>query len=167
MPRLIWVFAGHIFILLVLSCYGSNYSGNAHNQQSKNHWLPTTKSDKTFKTNILPYQDNGPVYKTNSVRTKSLSDNGPDQIWLCKQYLSVPKIWSGLRSRPSHVQGPQSDRIWSSTKSGYVNAPCSSDQTKCLTFGGKSQRATKMANRQHGANWSNDETWIIIRIWSL
>ena len=36
--------------------------------------------------------DNGPVYKTNLVRTKSLSDHGPDQIWLCKRYLSVPKI---------------------------------------------------------------------------
>ena len=33
----------------------------------------------------------GPVYKTNLVRTKSLSDHGPDQIWLCKRYLSVPK----------------------------------------------------------------------------
>ena len=42
----------------------------------------------------------GPVYKTNLVRTKSLSDHGPDQIWLCKRYLSVPKIWSELRSGP-------------------------------------------------------------------
>ena len=41
------------------------------------------------------YYNIGPVYKTNWVRTKSLSDHGPDQIWLCKQYLSVPKIWSG------------------------------------------------------------------------
>ena len=32
---------------------------------------------------------------------------------------------------------------------------------------GKVRVATKMANRQPGVNWSNDETWIIIRIWSL
>ena len=37
---------------------------------------------------------NGPVYKTNLVQTKSLPDHGPDQIWLCKRYLLVPKIWS-------------------------------------------------------------------------
>ena len=43
---------------------------------------------------------NGPVYKTNLVLTKSLSDHGPDQIWLRKQYLSVPKIWSRPKSRP-------------------------------------------------------------------
>ena len=42
----------------------------------------------------------GTVYKTNLVRTKSLSDHGPDQIWLCKRFFSVPKIWSGLRSGP-------------------------------------------------------------------
>ena len=42
----------------------------------------------------------GTVYKTNLVRTKSLSDHGPDQIWLCKRYLSVPKIWSGPKSGP-------------------------------------------------------------------
>ena len=42
-----------------------------------------------------PVAGNGTVYKTNLVRTKSLSDHGPDQIWLCKRYLSVPKIWSG------------------------------------------------------------------------
>ena len=49
---------------------------------------------------------------------------GPDQIWLCtcKQHFSVPKIWSDL--------GLWSDKIWPGTKSGYVNAPCSSDQTK-------------------------------------
>ena len=41
------------------------------------------------------------------------------------------------------MQGPWSDRIWSSTKSGYVNAPCSSDQTKSLTFGWKSQSSNK------------------------
>ena len=67
------------------------------------------------------------------------------------------------KAGPAYVQGPRSDRIWSGTKCGYVNAPSSSDQAKCLTFGGKSQ----MANRQRGANWSNDETWVIIRIWSL
>ena len=44
--------------------------------------------------------DMGPLYKTNLVQTKSLSDHGADQIWLCKQYLSVPKIWSGLKSGP-------------------------------------------------------------------
>ena len=44
--------------------------------------------------------DIGPVYKTSLNRTKSLSDHGPDQIWLCKQYLWVPKIWSGPKSRP-------------------------------------------------------------------
>ena len=43
---------------------------------------------------------NGPVYKTNLVRTNSLSDHGPDQIWLCKRYLLVPKIWSGPKSGP-------------------------------------------------------------------
>ena len=83
---------------------------------------------------VLSIQDLiGPVNKTNLVRTKSLSDHGPDQIWLCKRYLSVSKIWSG----------PRSDRIWSGTKSGYVNAPCLSDQTKSLTFGGKSQSSNK------------------------
>ena len=28
------------------------------------------------------------------------------------------------------MQGPRSDRIWSGTESGYVNARCLSDQTK-------------------------------------
>ena len=37
----------------------------------------------------------GTIYKTNLVQTKSLSDHGPDQIWLCKRYLLVQKIWSG------------------------------------------------------------------------
>ena len=101
-------------------------------------------------SNILLNGHNGPVYKTNFVRTKSLSDHGPDQIWLCKLYSLVPKIWSGLRAGPAHVQGPRSDRIWSSTKSGYVNAPCSSDQTKSLTFGGKSQSSNKNCN---SATW--------------
>ena len=97
-----------------------------------------------FKCPIFPVLDViGPVYKTNLVRTKSLSDHGADQIWLCKRYLSVPKIWSGLRVGPTHVQGPRSDRIWSGTKSGYVNAPCSSDQTKSSTLGGKSQSSNK------------------------
>ena len=47
------------------------------------------------------------------------------------------------KAGPAHVQGPRSRRIWSGTKSGYVNAPCSSDQTKSLTFGGKSQSSNK------------------------
>ena len=41
------------------------------------------------------------------------------------------------------MQGPRSYRIWYSTKSGYVNAHCSADKTKCLTFGGKSQSSNK------------------------
>ena len=55
----------------------------------------------------LDSRNNGPVYKTIFVRTKSLSDYGPDQIWLCKRYLSIPKIWSGVRTKagPAHVQG--------------------------------------------------------------
>ena len=52
------------------------------------------------------------------------------------------------KAGPAHVQGPRSDKIWSGTKSGYVNAPCSSDQTKWE----KSRVATKMANRRCGAN---------------
>ena len=44
--------------------------------------------------------NNGLVYKTNLARTKSSSYHGPDQILLCKQYHSVPKIWSRFRSRP-------------------------------------------------------------------
>ena len=47
-----------------------------------------------LRVSVLQYYI-GPVYKTNLVRTKSLSDHGPVQIWLCKRYLSVPKIWSG------------------------------------------------------------------------
>ena len=47
---------------------------------------------------LLALDHIGPVYKTNLVRTKSLLDHGPDQIWLCKRYLSVPKIWSGPKS---------------------------------------------------------------------
>ena len=43
---------------------------------------------------------NGPVYKTSLVWTKSLSDYGLDQIWLCKRYLSVPNIWSQPKSGP-------------------------------------------------------------------
>ena len=50
--------------------------------------------------NPAPISHIGPVYKTNLVRTKSLSDHGPDQIWLCKRYLSVPKIWYGPKSGP-------------------------------------------------------------------
>ena len=104
--------------------------------------------------------DIGPVYKTNLVQTKSLSDHGPDQIWLCKQYQKFgPK--QDLLMCKDH--GP----IKFGPVFGYVNAPCSSDQTKSLTFGEKVRVATKMANCQCGANWSNDETWIIIRIWSL
>ena len=57
-----------------------------------------------------------PIYKTNLVRSRSLSDHGPDQIWLCKWYLN---------SVPAHVQGPRSG-----IKSGHENAPCSSDQTR-------------------------------------
>ena len=86
---------------------------------------------ENFENRNSSYCFYGSVYNTNLVWTKSLSDHGPDQIWFCKQ------IWSGLKAGPAHVQGPRSDRIWSGTKSGYVNAPCSSDQTKCLTFGGE------------------------------
>ena len=67
--------------------------------------------------------------------------------------LFTKPIWSGLiligldqsptKAGPAHVQGPGSDRIWSGTRSGYVNAPCSSDQTKSLTSGGKSQSSNK------------------------
>ena len=49
---------------------------------------------------ITWYGIKGPVYKTNLVQTKSLSDHGLDQIWLCKRYLSVPKIWYGPKSEP-------------------------------------------------------------------
>ena len=82
-------------------------------------WVVKLNKKKKKKEN-----HNGPVYKTYLGWTKTLSDHGLDQIWLCKQYLSVPKIWSGI-------------------KPGYVNASCSSDQTKSLTFGGKSQSSNK------------------------
>ena len=49
---------------------------------------------------FLFFFNNGTVYKTSLVRTKSLSDHGPDQIWLCKRYLLVPKIWFGPKSGP-------------------------------------------------------------------
>ena len=29
-----------------------------------------------------------------------IGDHGPDQIWLCKRYFSVPNIWSGPKSGP-------------------------------------------------------------------
>ena len=46
-------------------------------------------------------QTNWPCLQNQIVRTKSLSDHGPDQIWLCKRYqISVPKIWSGPKSGP-------------------------------------------------------------------
>ena len=120
----------------------------------------------------------GPVYKTNLVRTKSLSDHDPDQIWLCKRYHSVPKFWSGPKSRPKRdllmCKGPRSDRIWSCTKSGYVNVPCSSDQTKSLTFGGKSQSSNKngesatwckLVNRWKLDYYKNLEFIMIANIW--
>ena len=58
-------------------------------------------------------------------------------------YVNGTKNLVRTKAGPARVQGPRSDRIWSGTKSGYVNAPCSSDQTKSLTFGGKSQSSNK------------------------
>ena len=111
--------------------------------------------------------DYGPVYKTNLVRTKSLSDHCPDQIWLCKRYLSVPKIWSGPKSGPKRDllmckdHGPI--KFGPVPNIGYVNAPCSSDQTKSLTFGGKSQSSNENGE---SATWCK-LAWIIMRILSL
>ena len=84
-------------------------------------------------------------------------------MWLSKTLVIAPftkPIWSGLnpyrttvrtmrffsvpKAGPAHVQGSRSDRIWSGIKSEYIiNAPCLSDQTKCLTVGGKSQSSNK------------------------
>ena len=57
------------------------------------------------------------------------------------------------------MQGPRPNRIWSGTKSGYVNAPCSSDQTKSLTFGGKSQSSNKNGE---SATWCK-----LVKRWNL
>ena len=57
------------------------------------------------------------------------------------------------------MQRPRSDKIWSGTTSGYVNAPCSSDQTKSLTFGGKSQSSNKNGE---SATWCK-----LVRQWNL
>ena len=46
----------------------------------------------------------GPVYKTNLVRTKSLSDHGPDQIWLCKRYLRYQNFGPDLSGTGSYAK---------------------------------------------------------------
>ena len=65
--------------------------------------------------------------------------SGPNLVMFRYQTFGPDRTKAG----PAHMQGPQSHRIWPGTKSGYVNAPCSSDQTKCLTFGGNSQSSNK------------------------
>ena len=75
---------------------------------------------------------NGPVYKTN------WSGSNPYRTTVRTKFGKVR-----TKAGPAHVQELWSDKIWSGTKSGYVNAPCSSDQTKSLTFGGKSQSSDK------------------------
>ena len=125
--------------------------------------LSTAAADQTFAWICKQHQDL--IVSVLIFRTKIIW-SGPEFGLVRCGYLNaantVPFGTKNLvrtKAGPAHVQGPQSDRIWSSTKSGYVNAPCSSDQTKSLTFGGKSQSsATKMANWQCGAYWSNDET---------
>ena len=124
-----------------------------------------SKSDKEKKGAI------GPVYKTNSVRTKSLSDHGPDQIWLCKRYLSVPKILPGPKS------GPKRDLLMCKDHGPIEFGPVPNLDMQTLLahrtrpilwlWREKSELQQKLANRQRGANWSKDETWIIIRIWSF
>ena len=118
-------------------------------------------------TNVCSGVDIGPFYKTNLVRTKSLSDHGPDQIWLCKRYLSVPKIKSGpkryllmCKDHGPIEYGPVPN-LDMQTLHAHRTRP------NLWHLAGKVRVATKMANRQGGANWSNDETWIIIRIWSI
>ena len=79
-------------------------------------YLIVKHTDYCIKSALNFVNLNGPVYKTNLVWTKFLSDHGPDQIELCKQYLSVPKIWSG--------PGPKRDLLMckdhSLTESGPV-----------------------------------------------
>ena len=79
----------------------------------------------------------GPNPYRTMVRTKFGYVNGT------KRYQKFGPDLVRTKAGPAHVQGPRSDRIWSGNKSGYVNAPCSSDQTKSLTFGGKSQSSNK------------------------
>ena len=62
-------------------------------------WEKNTEKARIFTVHQLN-ENNGPVYKTNLVWTKSLLDHSPDQIWLCKRYLLVPNIWSGPKSGP-------------------------------------------------------------------
>ena len=57
------------------------------------------------------------------------------------------------------MQGPRSDRIWYGTRYGYVSTCCSVGRRKVWV-------ATKTANRQCDANWLDNETWILIRIYS-
>ena len=52
----------------------------------------------------------GPVYKTNLVQTKSLSDHGPDQIWL----YWIP-VWSGPNPYRTTVRTKESG-TWSCAK---------------------------------------------------
>ena len=68
-------------------------------------------------------------YRT-TVRTKFGYVNGT--FWYQKFGPDIDLVRT--KAGPAHVQGPRSDKIWSGTKSGYVNAPCSSDQTKSLEF---------------------------------
>ena len=68
----------------------------------------------------------------------------------------------------------RTDKIWSGTKSGYVNAPCSSDQTKSLTFGRKSQSGNengesatrcKLVKQWNLDYYENFELILITNIW--
>ena len=75
------------------------------------------------------------------------------------------------KAGPAHVQGTRSDRIWSGTKSGYVNAPCSSYQTKSLTFGGKNQSSNKNGESAMWCKlvkrWNLDYYKNLWNLWSL
>ena len=48
--------------------------------------------------NLVWYDD--PIYKTIWSGLNLYRTTFRTKIWLYKRYLSVPKIWSGLRSRP-------------------------------------------------------------------
>ena len=104
-----------------------------------------------------------------TVRIKFGYVNGTFRYQTFGPDLSPDQSWTR-----SCVQGLGSDRIWSHTKSGYVNAPFSSDQTKSLTFGGKSQSSNesgesatwrKLVNRWQLDYYKNLEFIMIANIW--
>ena len=117
-------------------------------------------------------------FGSGDAQTQSTNDEAElqEQLWqimalFTKPIWSLPNpYWTTVRTKLGFV------KTWSGPKRDLLmckdHGP--TEQTwickRSLLIGhlvGKVRVASKMANRQRGANWSNDETWLIVRLWSL